>query len=86
MGGCEVVLSVLACDPIQGAVFWDWTKDAIDTSAAAPVQLQQDPELLAAALEAKGVSHEKPVVVSSRPFACSWLKQTDSTLNTTSAA
>jgi 3-mercaptopyruvate sulfurtransferase SseA len=45
-------------------VFWDWTRDAVDASAAAPVQLLQEPDLLAAALEAKGVSHEKPVVVS----------------------
>lgn len=48
---------------MQGAVFWDWTKDAIDTAAGAPVQLQQQPDLLAAALEAKGVSNDKPVVV-----------------------
>jgi hypothetical protein len=48
----------------QGAVFFDWTKDAIDASAGAPVQLQMQPDLLAAALEAKGVSRDKPVVVS----------------------
>lgn len=45
-------------------MFWDWTKDAIDTTASAPVQLQQEPDLLAAALEAKGVSSDKPVVVN----------------------
>lgn len=49
---------------VQGAVFWDWTKDAIDATAGAPVQLQQQPDLLAAALEAKGISSDKPVVVS----------------------
>lgn len=48
----------------QGAVFWDWTKDAIDTSAPVPAQLQTNPDLLAAALEAKGISSDKPVVVS----------------------
>jgi thiosulfate/3-mercaptopyruvate sulfurtransferase len=47
---------------MQGAVFVDWTRDAIDTSTEVPVQLQQDPDLLAAALEAKGVSSDKPVV------------------------
>uniref|UniRef100_A0A383W482 Rhodanese domain-containing protein n=1 Tax=Tetradesmus obliquus TaxID=3088 RepID=A0A383W482_TETOB len=47
---------------IPGAVFFDWTKDAVDTSAGAPVQLQMQPDLLAAALEAKGVSRDKPVV------------------------
>lgn len=49
---------------LQGAVFLDWTRDAIDTSSELPVQLQQDADLLAAALEAKGVSSDKPVVVS----------------------
>jgi 3-mercaptopyruvate sulfurtransferase SseA len=48
----------------QGAVFFTWTKDAVDASAGAPVQLQMQPDLLAAALEAKGVSGDKPVVVS----------------------
>jgi 3-mercaptopyruvate sulfurtransferase SseA len=48
---------------LQGAVFFDWTKDAIDASAGAPVQLQMQADLLAAALEAKGVSRDKPVVV-----------------------
>jgi len=45
-------------------MFWDWTKDAIDTADSAPVQMQQQPDLLAAALEAKGVSADKAVVVS----------------------
>lgn len=48
---------------MQGAVFWDWTKDGLDLSASALVQLQTEPDLLAAALEAKGVSSETPVVV-----------------------
>jgi 3-mercaptopyruvate sulfurtransferase SseA len=48
---------------LQGAVFFDWTKDAVDTSAGAPVQLQMQPDLLAAALEAQGVSRDRPVVV-----------------------
>jgi 3-mercaptopyruvate sulfurtransferase SseA len=48
----------------QGAVFFDWTKDAVDASAGAQVQLQMQPDLLAAALEAKGVSNDQPVVVS----------------------
>lgn len=46
-------------------MFFDWTKDAIDTLATAPVQMQMQPDLLAAALEAKGVGSDKPVVVSS---------------------
>lgn len=53
---------------LQGAIFWDWTKDAVDVPAAVPVQLQVEPDLLAAALEAKGVSSSKPVVV--RQAAC----------------
>jgi hypothetical protein len=44
-------------------VFWDWTKDGLDASASAPVQLQTEPDLLAAALEAKGVNSDTPVVV-----------------------
>ncbi|KAF6264271.1 Rhodanese-like domain-containing protein [Scenedesmus sp. NREL 46B-D3] len=51
---------------IPGAVFFNWTKDAIDTSAGAPVQLQVQPDLLAAALEAKGISRDKPVVEAQR--------------------
>eukprot|EP00775_Hariotina_reticulata_P006530 gene6530-6758_t len=47
---------------IPGAVFFDWTRDAIDMEAASAVQMQMQPDVLAAALEAKGVSHEKPVV------------------------
>lgn len=50
---------------MQGAVFFDWTKDAIDTSTDTPVQMQMQPDLLAAALEAKGVNSGKPVLVRS---------------------
>lgn len=57
----------------QGAVFFDWTRDAIDMEAAPAVQLQMQPDMLAAALEAKGVSHEKPVVVGSQLEAPSTL-------------
>jgi len=48
---------------VQGAVFFDWTRDGIDESASSAVQMQMHPDVLAAALEAKGVSPEKPVVV-----------------------
>lgn len=49
---------------MQGAVFVDWTRDGIDPDADVPVQLQMDPDLFAAAMEAKGVASDKPVVVS----------------------
>eukprot|EP00877_Chromochloris_zofingiensis_P002229 jgi/Chrzof1/12006/Cz06g17250.t1 len=48
---------------IPGAVFVDWTRDGIDPDADVPVQLQMDPDLFAAAMEAKGVASDKPVVV-----------------------
>lgn len=48
---------------VQGAVFWDWTTVGIDKSSDVPVQLQRDPALFAAAVEEKGVSLERPVVV-----------------------
>lgn len=50
---------------IPGAVFWDWRTDGIDMTTAVPVQLQCDADLLAAALEAKGVSSDRLVVVRS---------------------
>lgn len=52
---------------IPGAVFWDWTRDGIDLNAAVgatpvPAQLAA-PDELAAALESRGVSSDRPVVV-----------------------
>ncbi|KAF8060571.1 STR1 [Scenedesmus sp. PABB004] len=48
---------------VPGAVFWDWTATAIDAGAGTPLQLETAPDLLAAALEAKGVGSDRPVVV-----------------------
>lgn len=49
--------------PAQGAVFVDWTRDGIDTAAPVAAQLLSDAGALAAALEAKGVSADRTVVV-----------------------
>lgn len=51
------------CTHAQGAVFFDWTADCVDADSGAPVQLQMRPDLLFAALEAKGVAADRPVVV-----------------------
>ncbi|KAI8474551.1 MAG: rhodanese domain-containing protein [Monoraphidium minutum] len=48
---------------IPGAVFFNWTKDGVDASQAAPVQLEADSDAFHAMLEAKGVDSERPVVV-----------------------
>jgi 3-mercaptopyruvate sulfurtransferase SseA len=48
---------------LQGAVFFDWTKDGIDQESNVPVQLQMDSDAFAAAMEAKGVGTDRPVVV-----------------------
>lgn len=48
---------------IPGAVFVNWTKDGIDSLEGVPVQLQTDPDLFAASMEAKGVSSDQPVVI-----------------------
>ena len=45
-------------------MFVDWTKDGIDQESNVPVQLQMDSDAFAAAMEAKGVGTDKPVVVS----------------------
>lgn len=34
---------------VQGAVFWDWTQDGLDTETSVPVQLQMDAGIFAGA-------------------------------------
>ena len=61
---------------LQGAVFWDWQQDGIDTSQEVPVQLQQHAETFGTAAAEKGVSADKPVVCydwgqdTANMFAC----------------
>jgi hypothetical protein len=53
-------------------VFINWLQDGIDAEDPVPVQLQADPGAFGAALEAKGVSHEKAVVVRGLPACLSY--------------
>jgi 3-mercaptopyruvate sulfurtransferase SseA len=60
---------------MQGAIFWDWTQDGIDTAAHVPVQLELDPERFETLAAEKGISSEQPVVCydggdSGSIFAC----------------
>jgi 3-mercaptopyruvate sulfurtransferase SseA len=56
----------LARRRVQGAVFLDWTRDGVDADDPVPVQLLADSGAFAAALEAKGVGSDRPVVVRRR--------------------
>ena len=48
-----------------GAIFIDWTQDGVDQDASdTPVQLQTDSSIFAAEMQAKGISTDRPVVVS----------------------
>lgn len=47
---------------MQGAAFWDWTQDGIDTSASVPVQLDLDSDSFALTAAEKGISNDKAVV------------------------
>lgn len=71
MGAClpPAIAAACTCLMLQGAVFFYWTRDAVDTAAGAPVQLQMRSDQLAAALEAKGISRDKPVVVGGKTRA-----------------